>query len=141
MRLLAVRLLNSEFDEEEREEREDGSLQEADEYFKHHERYRQEIRGKVDSDGDDNLACKNISEEPERERDDAYKLANELNEPNCKAYRVFEWILNEFAAVLPESDGEDASHFDDKEGDNSEYERDGEVGIRRTEERMVVILD
>src|SRR3989344_5015001 len=109
------RLHDSELDEEECEERE----------YRH---------------GDDYLAREDIAEESERERYDAYQLADELDYADGEANRILEGILNEFAAVLPESDGEDARYFDDKEGYDSEYERHGEVGIWGAQKRLMVVL-
>jgi len=141
MRFRVVRLLNGELDEEQGKEREDGGLEESDEYLEHHERHGEEVRREVNGDGDDYLARQDVAEEPKRERYDAYQLADELDEPHGEADGISERILNEFAAVLPETDGENARHFDDKEGYDSEYERHGEVGIRRAQKRLMVVLE
>src|SRR3989344_4339703 len=112
------RLHDSELDEEECEEREYRRLEKADDY----------------------LDREDIAEEPERERHHAHQLSDELDEPHGEADGISERILNEFAAVFPETDGENARHFDDEKGYDGEDERHGEVGIRRSQKRLMVVL-
>ncbi len=138
---MVFRLHNRELDEKEGEERENGSLEKADEYFEHHEWHGKEVRGEIDGNGDDYLARQDITEEPERERYDAHQLADEFDDADSEADGIFEGILNELAAVLPETDGEDARYFDNEKGYDGENERHGEVGIRRAQKRVVMIFD
>src|SRR3989344_8361349 len=134
-----VWLLDSELDEEEGEKRKNGGLEEADEYLEEHEWYGQEVRREEYGDRDDYFAREDVTEEPERKRHHAHQFPDELNEADGEADRVFEGILNEFAAVLPETDGEDARHFDDEERNDGEHQRHSEVGIRRAQKRVVVV--
>src|SRR3990167_5869928 len=134
-----VRFLDSELDEEKGEKCENRRLQESDEYFEKHERNGQEVRREEYGDGDDYFACEDVAEEPKRKRDNAHQFADELNEADGEADGIFEGILNEFAAVLPETDGEDARHFDDEERNDGEHQRHSEVGIRRAQKRVVVV--
>ena len=140
-RFRIVWLLNSELDEKEGEKRENRRLEEADEYFEKHQRYGQEVRREEYGDGDDYFACEDVAEEPERKRHHAHQFADELNEADGEADGVFEGVLYEFAAVFPETDGEDARYLNDEEGHDREHERHGEVGIRRAQKRMVVVFE
>src|SRR3989344_2071051 len=102
MPFFPVRLCDRELDEKERQEREDGGLEETDEYLEHHEGHGQEVRCEVHRDRDDYLARQDIAEEPERKRYHAHQLADELDDAYREADGVFEGILDEFAAVFPE---------------------------------------
>src|SRR3989344_4582213 len=141
MPFFPVRLRDRQLDEKEGEKRENRGLEESDEYLEHHERHRQEVGREEYRDGDDYLALEDIAEKPERERNHAHQFPDELDEADGEANGIFEGILNEFAAVLPETDGENACHLDDEKGYDSEHQRHGEVGIRRAQERMVMVFD
>src|SRR5262245_53258463 len=77
MGLPAMRFLDGELDEKKREEREDGGLQKTDEYLEKRKDPRYAVGSEKESDGNDDRACEDVTEKPERERDEADEFANE----------------------------------------------------------------
>ena len=73
-------------------------MQKADEKFEQHQGNRQEVRHEVNSDKNDDLTREDITEKPERERNNANYLADELNDADRERDRRFE--RDEFACVL-----------------------------------------
>src|SRR3990167_4958381 len=51
---------DGEFDEEKGQKREDGGLEEPNEYLEHHERHGKKVGRKVNGDGDDYLAGEDV---------------------------------------------------------------------------------
>src|SRR3989344_2688334 len=139
MRLVGVRFHDGEFDEKERQKRENGRLEKTDEYFEHHKRYGQEVWREEYGDSDDYLARENVAEEPERERYHSHKLADKLDNADRESYRIRERILQKFAAVFPKSDREDARYLDDEKRNDGEYKRHSEIGVGRAQERLELI--
>src|SRR3989344_7381973 len=141
MCFLPVGLLDGELDEEERKEREDSGLEEADEYLEHHEGDRQKVWREKDGDRDNYLAGEDVAEKTERERDDAHHLADELYESDRRAYRIRKGVHDEFATVFPKTDSHDTGHLDDEEGYNGKRERHHEIRRRRAQERVGMVFD
>src|SRR3989344_2134157 len=110
-----VRFLNGEFDEEKRQKREYGRLEESDEYLEDHERHREKVGREVHSDGNDNFACKDVPKKTERERNDAYQFSDELYKTDGKTNGASEWVHDEFASVFPNADGHNACYLDNEE--------------------------
>src|SRR3989344_6185694 len=130
---LSMRFGDRQLNEKEREERENGRLQESDEYLEHHKRHGEEVRHEERRDENDDLAREDVAEEPERERDHAHQFADEFDQPHRKTYRRAQ--VDELFPVFDDAYRENAGDLDHEERDDGEHERDVEVGVDAPEER------
>lgn len=130
--LAAVRFHDRELDEEQRQHREDCRLHQPHERLERHEWHRQHIGYEKPHDRQEHLSGKDVAEEAERERDEARKLGDELDEPDDEAQRRAE--IEEFPCVLQRTNDHDAGYLYGEDGDDSERKRHVEVGIDRTQE-------
>src|SRR3990167_3312512 len=80
-----MRLGDGVFVEKEGEKCEYSVLDEADKDLKHHDGHGCHVREEVNDDEDEDLAGKNVAEEPERERYDACNLTEKLDNPYKKS--------------------------------------------------------
>lgn len=133
MGFFVVRFRNGKLDEEERQQGEDGRLHEADEQLEEHERQRRNIGDKEDEDADEDLARKDVPEQPERERYEPRQVADDLEESDPEHYRRLK--RNKFTAVFQESEVQYPRDLGDEKRDERERERHVEVGIERPQER------
>lgn len=128
MSLCAVRLGDREFDEEKREKCEDRGLEESDEKLEHHERHRSEVWRKECSDNNKHFSGQDVAEKTERERDEAGKLSDELDDADGKTDRAVLYV-NELTQIFECAKRREADHLNRDERDGCERERDIEVRI------------
>ena len=103
-----MRLCDGYLDEEQGENGENRRLDEADEYLEHHDGHGSHVRNEENNDQDEHFASEDIAKKPERERDNARYLGEDLNNADEKTYGRLERILEKFAPVLHHTDGENA---------------------------------
>jgi len=130
-----MRLCDGYLDEEQGENGENRRLDEADEYLEHHDGHGSHVRNEENNDQDEHFASEDIAKKPERERDNARYLGEDLNNADEESYRRLERILEKFPPIFDDADGEDARQLDDEKRQYREHEGDIEVGIDAPEER------
>src|SRR3989338_4678733 len=128
-----MRLGDGDFDEKEGEKCEYSGLDEADKDLKHHDGHGCHVLEEVNDDEDEDLAGKNVAEEPERERYDACNLTEKLDNPYKKSDDRPE--IEEFPAVLHHTYRDYAGNLDNEKRQNRKHKCDVEVGIHTAQKR------
>src|SRR3989344_8714170 len=115
--------------EEKGEHREDGRLDEPDEYLKGHQRDGQEERDEEHRNHDEDFPREDVSEKTEGERNEAGYFGYQLDGAYHEVERRGE--IKKFLPVADTAEKRDAGNLDSEESDDGECEGEIEVGCWR----------
>lgn len=108
-----MRFGDGKFDEEKRQQGENGGLEEADKSLKQHKGHWREVGQKERRDSYQDLSSENVTEEPEGKRDDTNEVSNEFDETDRKTRPRVK--IEKFPRIICGAKHGNARYFDHEE--------------------------